>query len=82
MWKIVSFVVAAGAVTLLAGACASSGGLSEGGECGGTSDSCGGNLTCVPIEGRGHSYCCPTPTESSKEDNCHPTTQSYDRTPL
>jgi hypothetical protein len=46
-------------------------GVSEGGECGGSQDDCGANLTCQPINGRGHSYCCPAPPESSNYQNCH-----------
>jgi hypothetical protein len=62
-------------------ACSSSGGVSEGGECGGPQDDCGTNLTCMPIQGRGHAYCCPTPPESSGEDNCHPIRSASDGTP-
>jgi hypothetical protein len=56
------------------------GGVSEGGECGGSQDDCSGNLTCTPINGRGHSYCCPTPSEASNYQTCHPM-GSVDHTP-
>ena len=64
----VGLSVALGALVF---ACGPSG-VSEGGECGGSQDDCGGNLTCTPIAGRRHSYCCPTPSEASNYQNCHP----------
>jgi hypothetical protein len=53
-------------------ACSDRGGVSEGDECGGSQDDCGSNLTCTPIQGRGHSFCCPTPSTASNYQNCHP----------
>jgi hypothetical protein len=46
------------------------GGTSEGESCGG-SDECSSNLTCQAVKGRSGDYCCPTPANTSKEDNCH-----------
>ena len=62
-------------------ACYGTAGLSEGDECGGSSDDCSVNLQCVSITGRGHQYCCPTPTEASNYAVCHPTATT-DTTPL
>jgi hypothetical protein len=42
----------------------------EGDDCTQDSD-CHSNLTCQPISGRPHDYCCPTPANTSKEDNYH-----------
>ncbi len=50
---------------------ACSGGVSQGEECGGPQDDCSSNLSCQPIAGRGKSYCCPSPPESSNYQNCH-----------
>ena len=71
MSKVIIVTVAAALAALFA--CSS--GVGEGNECGGSQDDCGTKLTCQPIAGTGHSYCCPTPPESSKQDVCHPKTQ-------
>ncbi len=63
------FVVAVSLVVAALAAC--SGGVSQGEECGGSQDDCSSNLSCQPIAGRGHSYCCPTPAEVSHYQNCH-----------
>jgi hypothetical protein len=42
----------------------------EGDDCSSDTE-CHSNLTCQPIRGRPHDYCCPTPATASKEDNCH-----------
>jgi hypothetical protein len=44
----------------------------EGGTCS-TANDCGGNLSCQPVDGRQGNFCCPTPADTSKETNCHPT---------
>ena len=76
MRKLIGVTVAAALTALLA--CSDFGGVSEGGECGGAKDECGSNLTCQPIAGTGHSYCCPTPPDSSKQDACHSKEASSD----
>ncbi len=43
---------------------------SQGDECTKDSD-CHSNLTCQPIQGRGKTYCCPTPAETSDYTHCH-----------
>lgn len=50
------------------------GGGEQGDECSDKED-CKGGLICQPIKGRAKNYCCPTPAESSTEDNCHAVAQ-------
>jgi hypothetical protein len=49
------------------------GGVDEGDTCGGSTDNCGDNLTCQPIEGHGD-VCCPTPPSASDKATCHAVT--------
>ena len=79
MFKTMSVMLAT--ATMALAACSSSGGVSEGDACGGPQDDCGNNLTCVAVQGRPHAYCCPTPTEASNYQNCHPAQASSDGTP-
>lgn len=55
-------------------AAASCGGGDQGDECSDTEE-CKKGLICQPIKGRSQDYCCPTPPESSLEDNCHAVTK-------
>lgn len=69
MKKFLVVLISVGALYL--GACSGLGGTKQGDECGGSTDDCSANLTCQPIKGRGKSFCCPTPPESSDYQNCH-----------
>ena len=62
------------AVGLMA-ACAGSPGKGEGEACQGADD-CAGQLVCQPIQGRTGDFCCPTPSSSSAQSNCHSATNA------
>jgi hypothetical protein len=57
-------------VFVASGACAGPLGKGEGDSCTSFED-CSSNLTCQPIGGRQDRYCCPTPSDTSSDANCH-----------
>jgi hypothetical protein len=73
--KVLCTIVVVGGLSVACGPAASAN-AHEGEPCSVTENDCGGDVECQLIPGRQASFCCPSPSWSSKKQNCQPLTVS------